>query len=447
MMHKWEGRSIQIDPVFPYYTGRSEQSIVDELELAGYRSVHYFVTDENKVNGRLVELLRSRGMMVWATLLGNGTYITDHLPKDWPDWQMTLLKPVNDGYFRLSPHSYRYVEWKKQTMAALVKAHEFDGLEIAEPYFPEWNGIASGVYGDVGPYARAAFKQQYGSEIPDFKQKSSPLYYKRNTSNYRDWIEFRVATVNRFLHELINGRGGVREARPDIQIATWSLGVNAGADSVDKVREFHGLDAASMISYVKPDIHVIQTHWPDWMRWRLPADYIKHYEPFAARIRAIHPDLPLSVQTDIGSLRPMRRSRAWLESFSTHSQSLGYRTWTAYEYHLGAYMYDEKPKLMAIKRQGRDKLLLQFQKRIDPASAAISDNYKIIQDSSIRADVQIGVMKVDGCNVLLQSGQFPNEPFILSVAKLKDTPKLWLFPSNRANEIASPCQVEVESYS
>ncbi|WP_240418630.1 N-acyl-D-glucosamine 2-epimerase [Paenibacillus periandrae] len=445
MMHKWEGRSIQIDPVFPYYTGRSEQSIVDELELAGYRSVHYFVTDENKVNGKLVELLRARGIMVWATLLGNGTYITDHLPKDWPDWQMTLLKPVNDGYFRLSPHSYRYVEWKKLTMAALVKAHEFDGLEIAEPYFPEWNGIASGVYGDVGPYARAAFKQQYGSEIPDFKQKSSPLYYKRNTSLYRDWIEFRVATVNRFLNELINGRGGVREARPEIQIATWSLGVNAGADSVDKVREFHGLDAASMISYVKPDIHVIQTHWPDWMRWRLPANYIKYYEPFAARIRAVHPDLPLSLQTDIGSLRPMRRSRAWLESFSAHSQSLGYRTWTAYEYHLGAYMYDEKPKLMAIKRQGRDRLLLQFQKRIDPASAAISDNYKVIQ-AGIRSDVQIGVIQVDGCNVLLQSGQFPTEPFILSVSKLKDTPKLWLFPSNRANEMASPCQAEVESY-
>jgi hypothetical protein len=446
LMKKWEGASIQIDPVFPYYKDRSEQSIVDELELAGYRSVHYFVTDENKVNGKLIERLHARGFMVWATVLGNGTYITDHLPKDWPDWQMTLLKPVNDGYFRLSPFSYRYVEWKKQALAVLVKTHAFDGLEIAEPYFPEWNGISSGVYGDVGPYARAAFKQQYGSEIPDFKHRTSPYYYRKNTAVYRQWIELRVSTVNRFLNELINGHGGVREVRPGIKIATWSLGVDAGADSVEKVREFQGLDAAAMISFVRPDLHVIQTHWPDWMRWRLPADYIKHYEPFAAQIRAMHPELPLSVQTDIGSLRPMRRSRSWLDTFANHTQQLGYQTWTAYEYHLGAYMYDEKPVLKCIKRQGSDRLLLQFQKRLDPAEAEISSHYQIIRNGTTLTHVEIKVLTVDGSNVLLQSSQFPQECFELSVSKLKDTPKLWLFPKHSANLMAEPCIIAVESY-
>ncbi|NHN30632.1 N-acyl-D-glucosamine 2-epimerase [Paenibacillus agricola] len=446
MIQTLQGSSIQIDPVFPYYQNRSESSIVDELELAGYRTVHYFVTDEKKVNIKLVELLRARGMMVWATILGNGTYITDHLPKDWPDWQMALLKPVNDGYVRLSPFSYRYVEWKKQALANLVKTVPFDGLEIAEPYFPEWNGLSSGTYGDVGPYARAAFKQQFGSDIPDFKYWTSANYYKKNTALYRQWVEFRVTAVNRFLNELINGSNGVRDSRPGIKIATWSLGVQAGAASVEKVREFHGLDAAAMISIVKPDMHVIQTHWPDWMRWWLPADYIKHYEPFVAQIRSWHPTLPLSVQTDVGSLRPMRRSRAWLDAFSACSEQLGYLSWTAYEYHLGTYMYEEKPALQRVKRLGAHQLLLQFQKRIDSAAAEHSGNYSIIFEGKVLSDIKVKVLKVDGSNIWLESAQFPLERFELSVAKLKDTPALWLFPSQKANEMKEPCVVAVERY-
>jgi hypothetical protein len=441
---KLQGPSIQIDPVFPYYKDRSAKSIVDELEMNGYSTVHYFVTDETKVNVELIDKLHARGFTIWAMVLGNGTYTTSHLPKDWPDWQMTLVKPVEDGYFRLSPFSSRYVQWKKQTIAALARTYPFDGIEVAEPYFPEWNGLSSGVYGDIGPLARAAFKQEYGCEIPEFKHRTSPNYYKKNPILYRQWIEFRVSTVNRFLNELMNGSGSVREQRPDIKIATWSLGIDAGHDSVEKIREFQGIDAAAMISIVRPDVHFIQTHWPEWMRWRLPPDYIKHYEPFAAQIRAVHPNLPLGIQTDIGSLRTMRRSRSWLQDFASHAGRLGYSTWTAYEYHLGAYVYDEKPVLRSAKRHGRNRLLLQFHKRIDPESALISSHYQVIQNGVHIEDAQIEVIEVDGSNVLLQSSQFPRDRFQLSVSKIKDTPKLWLFPQNRASEIKEASIVTIE---
>lgn len=105
--------TIQIDPTFAYYVDRSEASVAAELEQAGYRSVRYFVTDETKINGRLVRALRERGMEVWAMALGNGAYGTGHLPPAWRSWQMELLKPVNDGYVRLSPFSAGYTAWKK----------------------------------------------------------------------------------------------------------------------------------------------------------------------------------------------------------------------------------------------------------------------------------------------------------------------------------------------
>ncbi|WP_036745585.1 hypothetical protein [Paenibacillus sp. UNC451MF] len=438
------GPSIQIDPTFPYYLNRSPQSIADELRIADYRVVHYFVTDETKVNGSLLEELQKQGFAVWATVLGNGTYTTAHLPEDWSDWQMTLLKPVNDGYYRLSPFSYRYVTWKKHALAELVKTYPFDGLEVAEPYFPEWNGLSSGVYGDVGPYARAAFKQQYGSDIPDFKYASSPLFYKNNPILYRQWVEFRVSAVNRFLFELINGKDGVREVRPDLRIATWSLGVDAGPDSVQKLREYQGIDAAAMISYVRPDVHFIQTHWPDWMRWRLPADYITRYEPFAARIRSLHPNLPLGIQTDIGSLKNMRRSRQWLLKFVETSDKLGYASWTAYEYHLGKYMYDEEPRAVSAERIGHDKLQVRFQKRIDSESVQ-SAVFTVIINGKQAHDTHILLKEVDGNRILLYSTNFPRERFQLSMINIKDTPQLWLFPSKKANQTPIPCLVTVEA--
>ncbi|WP_282935380.1 N-acyl-D-glucosamine 2-epimerase [Paenibacillus sp. RC67] len=438
------GPSIQVDPAFPYYLNRSPQSIADELWIAGYRVVRYFVTDETKVNEQLLKELHRQGFAVWATVLGNGTYTTAHLPDDWPDWQMTLLKPVNDGYYRLSPFSYRYVAWKKQALAELVKAYPFDGLEIAEPYFPEWNGLSSGVYGDIGPYARAAFKQQYGSDIPEFKYTSSPMYYKNNPILYRQWVEFRVSAVNRFLFELINGREGVREVRPDIRIATWSLGVDAGPDSVQKLREYQGIDAAAMVSYVRPDVHFIQTHWPDWMRWRLPANYIARYEPFAARIRALHPALPLGIQADIGSLKNMRRDREWLKEFANTANQLGYATWTAYEYHLGKYMYDEAPRAVRAERIANDKVRIHFQKRIDSESV-LSSHFTVLIDGKPEHDIQISAKEVDGNRILLYSTNFPSMRFQISITNVKDTPGLWLFPSNKANQTSTPCLVTVEA--
>ncbi|MFN0224036.1 N-acyl-D-glucosamine 2-epimerase, partial [Paenibacillus sp. KR2-11] len=368
-------RSIQIDPAFAYYTDRSPESVASELLLAGYRNIRYFVTDETRVNGELVRALRRQGLSVWAMVLGNGAYNTGHLPPEWPRWQMTLLKRTDDGYTRLSPHSMSYTLWKKHSIARLLREHPFSGLEVAEPYLPEWNGLTSGVYGDVGPLAAAAFKQFCGSEMPDFVHRTSPRYYQKDRARHLMWIEFRVQAVNRFLNEIINGAGGARSVRPDIRIATWSLAVDAGRDPVGTLREVQGTDAAEMIRLIQPDLHILQTHWPDWMRGRLPADYVRRYRPFVRQIRASHPGVPLGVQTDIGSLRPMRRSRAWLESFASAAAQEGYRMWTAYEYSIGLPMYTERPAPLRARRADRRTVVVDFNKRIDEASAASPSCY------------------------------------------------------------------------
>jgi hypothetical protein len=176
------GPTIQIDPGFAYYRDRSPDSIADELVQNGYVGVRYFITNENNVDGALVTALRARGLTVWALVLGNGSYSVDRFPDGWEGWQMELVTPVNDGYYRFSPHCAEYVAWKRQALATLVATYPFDGIEIAEPYLPDWNGIDRGYYGDVGPHARTAFHERYGREIPNFTDPSHPRYYRADTA-------------------------------------------------------------------------------------------------------------------------------------------------------------------------------------------------------------------------------------------------------------------------
>lgn len=437
----WLGPSIQIDPTFAYYRDRSADSVARELKQAGYRSVRYFVTREDRVDGRMVEALKRHGLFVWAMTLGNGTYSTDHLPAGWERWRMELLKPPKDDYTRLSPHSEGYLDWKRRALVRLVEEHPFDGVEIAEAYFPEWDGLATGAYGDVGPQAQAAFRAYSGMLPPEFVHRTSPAYYKKDRARYLVWVEFRVNAVNRFLDRIVNGPGGVREARPELRIATWSIAIDAGRDPVGAIRELQGIDAGEMIAAVRPDLHMLQTHWPDWTRQRLPADYARRYRPFAEPLRRQYPDLPLALQTDIGSLRSMRRSAAWVRRFAETTASLGYASWTAYEYSIGGWMYEEPPQAVEAIRLGSGAVRIDFNKRIDGALAERTEHYRFrsLQGEPIPLpDLRAAA---DGQSVTLYSERFPDASFAADIRGVQDTPDRWLVTGCPAN--VSDCSIVV----
>lgn len=436
------GASIQIDPLFPYYADRSPDSIADELVLAGYRTVHYFVVNEQKVDLRLVEALQRREIAVWALVLGNGTFSAEHAPPLWKQWRMELLRPINDGFERFSHFSTEYIEWKKEVLSYVLSNVPFDGVEVAEPYFPEWNGLERGVYGDVGPLAAQAFRARYGEEMPEFRDTSSSRYYTRVPELYEAWIDLRVDAVNGLIHELINGAKGAREVRPDIQVATWSLAVRDD-DAARKLREWQGLDAVSMIELVKPDLHVLQTHWPDWMKRGLPADYIREYEPLAASIRERYPDLPLGIQADIGSRASMIKGRRWLDDFEHHAYALGYRTWMAYEYHIGGYMYAEPPLPSSGLRLDDAEVMITYNKRIDPDSIGEVLLYPSSGMSRPQV-VKVTGSAVDGNRLFLRFARaLPETPFQLEVRDVRDTPELWLLKGRKANRTPRRTRVSI----
>jgi hypothetical protein len=439
------GASIEIDPGFPYYQNRSAASIADEIAVNGFKSVHYFVTNDGDVNGALVDALHKRGIAVWALTLAFGSYTVAGYPTEWPTWQQELLSASQPGFYSFSPWSSGYLQYQKRALSALVQKYHFDGLEMAESFLPDWNGFSSGFYGDVGPLAAAAFQSRYGLAMPNFTDATSPNYYKTDTARYSKWVQFRVEGVNAFLGDLVNGKGGLRQTRKNLLIGTWTIAVDGGPNSVQKEREMQAVDAPSMIAAVKPDINYIQTNWPDWLKPDLKPNYIDAYLPFVDQIRRSNKTIPLGIQTDIGSTIPTSRDRTWISEFAKEAGRTGFATWTGYEYSLGGYLYDEAPLVARVDCSRQDHTVtLHFQKRIDVSSAKTPDSFTI-RSGQVSSPVKPASVDVDGNMVTLHPEQLPHGVFAIAIDHVNDTPALWFFNQTMAPHTVPPGYIVTSS--
>lgn len=378
----FHGPTPTVDAAFLYYQGRTADSIAEEIALRGYKTVHMVVTSERNVNGQLLDALHDHGIAVWAMVWAGGTYSTAGFPAEWPEWRQQLITPAApDGFIYLSPYHPGYREWKKKAVAQLIQDYPFDGIELVEAFFPNWNGLQSGVYGDIGPYAQAAFRERFGEEPPDFVDRSSPRYYTKVPALYEKWVQFRVDTVTEWLDELVNGEGGIRQARPGIPVATWTLATD-WPRSMEKARYDLGEDLAAVLKAVKPDIHILQTNWPDWIKGELPADYIRSYQPYIDVIRSVAPDMPIGIQADIGSQIQNRRDWDWIAQFEEVAWDMGFSTTTMYEYHIAMYMYTEPPRIEQVSWIDDTTIRLSFNKRIDWTSARNLSQFQVMTDES-----------------------------------------------------------------
>lgn len=428
----FSGPTPTVDAAFAYYQGRSADSIAEEIALRGYEAVHMVITSEMRVNAELIDAFHDHGIAVWGMVWAGGTYSTEGFPAEWPEWRQQLITPAApDGFIYLSPYHPGFRAWKKASLSKLVQEYPFDGIELVEAFFPNWNGLQSGVYGDIGPYAQAAFRDRFGKEPPNFTDRSSPLYYTKVPELFEEWTQFRVDTVTEWLDDLINGPGGIREARPNIPVATWTLATD-WPGSMEKARVDLGEDLAAVIETVKPDIHFLQTNWPDWIKGELAPDYVRRYEPYVNVIRGVAPDLPIGIQADTGSQVQNRRDWDWIAAFKEASWETGFVTSTMYEYHIAKYMYTEAPRIVQAQRLDSQTVRLSFNKRIDRFSARSLDQFEVVTSEAGRTphpSLSVSRTVVDGhrIDVTLQGPEdASNSDIYLRVHGVRDTPMLRL---------------------
>lgn len=425
------GFSVQVDPGFGYYKNRSPRSIAEEVRANGYSTVHLVVTNEEAIDPALVRALRREGLAVWYLTFGNGVYSTASCPQGWEAWKMVTRsdlegKPLADGYTRFCLNNPAYRAWKKQRMARVLREHRFQGVEIAEPHWPEYPGISSPAYGCFCAHCRTAFRAMFPEEpdLPDIVHPDSPRNPARNPALWAKWLRFRQATLTSFLNDLVNGPGGIRQTAPGAKVCTWTLALSE-PDGVRKVREIHGEDAAEVVRVVRPDAHMLQTHWPDWVKPELKPDYVEAYRPFLDPVRKAAPSLPLLIQADIGSWKQNRRSWQWIHAFEAACRRIGASGATLYEYFIGGYMYTDTPRIAEVRRDGEGFRLL-FTKRLDPVTAGDASHY-----STDRGRIES--VRVDGSTVILRlAGVRAGERVALTVRDIADDPTRRLFDDRPA---------------
>jgi len=103
----------------------------------------------------------------------------------------------------------------------LLRSFDWDGVNLSELYFESAAGPDNpDSFTPLNSFVRAAFKQQTGIDPAEYFRKGSPRYWKKNASDWKKFVDYRV-NKERDMHErFLNLLGGFRSSfRPDLDIA------------------------------------------------------------------------------------------------------------------------------------------------------------------------------------------------------------------------------------
>jgi len=374
-------RAVQVEPGFAYFKDRSAASIVSEVVANGYDTIHLICTGRDPQPPCIVQAAHARGVSIWATFFPSGVYMPDELfPPERDRWRMRFTSDALGGYRFFSYVHEDYLAWWKAHLARILAENDFDGVLFHEVHYPtlrDITGYGQVMFGDVSPGFVAAFGRATGrKDFPDFSDETSPSYYQSNADLYGDYVEFRVNSIVHFLRELLDGPGGVRRDHPGLRFASWTI-AHSRADALPLMRENEAQDPARLVAELRPDIHYLQSHYPDWGNRDYGPDYIRGYEPYMDAARSADPDLPIGVQADVGSTLPWRRDPEWMRGLDDVARDMGLASTTYYEFSVRWEVYFEPPRVYSASLDSHGRAEIVFDQRIDPASCTALEGSEV----------------------------------------------------------------------
>ncbi|MEA4862645.1 MAG: hypothetical protein AB7F40_11550 [Victivallaceae bacterium] len=374
-----------IDPLFGYYRNRSPESVASELQVNGVEEVWYFAVTPEACRRDLIDALHAHDIRVVLTLFPSWVYLNEkqldhYLPANWRDWRMEFTNPVAKQDHIFIGYVYpEYNLWYRNYVVNLLKEYHFDGVAMIETMYPCYRGdrYKPILMGDVSK----GFEKAFGEPLPEFLNDSSPRYFKTDTGRFERYLAFRTRTINDFYKYVMDG---VRAECPGVTVVSWALGVST-PDGEAEIRRWNGSDTFSLVRAVKPDMHMVQTHWPDWSSPELKPDYILQYQPFAEAARRGCPGVRVSFQGDCGSLPEMRRSPEWVaENLALAAGVFDHSVY--YEFSLRDEVYSLPPVLKKHSISG-DSVILVFDQRLGADSVRAMLNRSDVKDAKADGNI------------------------------------------------------------
>ncbi len=318
----WEPSAV-IDTSFPWFSGRSYESIAEEIQAKGFGSVR-IMADGGSISQNMVETLHGFGLYVIGSVIGNGVYTTQpNLPADWTNWEMQLEEPqTNSDFIYLSKNNTNYLAWLQNEVVTLATNSGIDAVEVAEAFWPAHYGPVEPQYGSFDSNCTAAFTSQTGESPPNFVNPASPLYWTNVPALYAQWYAARSSWTTEFLNNLCNdGTNGIRIRCPGLKVILW--GVASTDASPSTMLQWEGVDGSNIVSTVHPDAYVLETDWTDWENANLQPDYVSGYGAYISAAESGATNIPVLIQTDCGSLSTDRRSSVWLSQCDAAAKGTG----------------------------------------------------------------------------------------------------------------------------
>ncbi len=417
----------QVDTAFAWFTGRSAESLAEELWAKGYRSVRFTVTNRAAVRADRITECHNLGLKAILVTFGNGVYSTADLPPGWERWKMRTRNPkAQAGYTYLCLNNPEYLKWKQQEVRWMIQQGGFDAVEICEPFWPAHSGPESEMYGCLCDTCLARFKSETGMDAPEFSDSASPRFWKTDRERYEKWVNARAGWLTGFLDSLFNGKDGIRKACPGVEIAVW--GIASRSAEPWTMREWEGVDGEEIVRRCKPDAYVVQTDWPDWTDAELPADYVLSYRPYIDAAMSGDRQIPVLIQTDSGSQTPMRRTLTWLDECGNAGREAGARGVFAYMHSLEMDIYTAPLRMLKVRDRGQTiRIVLNKWPSLE-----IEDVGGVTVSGA-----KLKSVKRDGCTIVVTLGErTPGAPITLVWRQVEDD------PSRRWFKDHGPCEWE-----
>lgn len=359
-----------------YYRDRSARGIAKEMRAHGFSWVLAYA---HTLTPALAQAIHDEGMALGVQLWGTIIYAPAGLDSPPPDGARQIFvggqQPPKTNPVVFCPANDDYRAWYSWFARRYLRDLSPDVVTVIETFMGSWGGPGGADYGCFCSTCLRKFTARYPSVsgFPEFKDASSPRYWKTDRKLYEQWVQFRAEVTAQFI---AHAYSSAMQAAPGAAIAGSMLAVDH-PEGIEKVREWNAQDLGLIARAAPWDFFLFQAHWPDWMRPELsPGHHVRSYRPFLDTLRGERPDVHAGIITDSGSHAEMRRSMPWLNAAYVNARAEGFDSLCIYEYSISRFIYEDRPTIIEVDA-GQKKVELIFSKRMDAATVRVPANYTL----------------------------------------------------------------------
>jgi hypothetical protein len=252
-------RSVRLSAFFDYgYRYNEDPYILAKAwRKTGIQAIHVGTWDffdggrtEEAYLHKLIDACHQNGILVygWLELPHVSTKFWEKRP-EWREKTAANRDANVDWRYVMNLNNPQCFQAISEGLERLFRRFEWDGVNLSELYFDSPSGKEEPEsFTPFNKNVRSEFKQRSGNDPLDFFKKESPNYWKRNVSEWKKFVDYRVELERDLNERFIQLLSGFRSSfAPDLDIVVTYV------DNIydTSMREAVGADVSGMLKLLE----------------------------------------------------------------------------------------------------------------------------------------------------------------------------------------------------